>query len=78
MTLTEYKAWLDGMIAATGDEKLKVAREKLAEVVEAAPVVVPSPLRLDPFAPAYGPWPVTCVSQRGDFGNFRSWNGLVQ
>ena len=81
MTLNEYKIWLDGMIAATGDERLKMAREKLAEVVEAAPVVVPSPLRLDPWEPdtmpPYG-WPVTCSISGVTDPNIRCWNGVVQ
>ena len=89
MTLTEYKAWLDGMIAATGDERLKVAREKLAEVQEALPPVV-VPYRLDP-PPFYTPplrtgepdsptlWPIsTCSSVKGfDDPNIRCWNGAA-
>lgn len=39
MTLAEYKSWLDGMIAVTGDERLQAARAKLDEVAEPAPVM---------------------------------------
>jgi hypothetical protein len=83
VTLTEYKAWLDGMIAATGDERLKTAREKLAEVQEPAPVILPpigpnlppfSPLVTTPYTPNV--WPtVTCGSVTGVTDpNIRFWS----
>jgi hypothetical protein len=83
LTLAEYRAWLDGMIAATGDERLKLAREKLAEVQEAAPFVAPlspppfvSPVTT-PYVPNY--WPtVTCGSVLGvGDPNVLCWNGRL-
>lgn len=86
MTLAEFKAWLDGMIDATGDERLKAVRAKLNEVVEAAPAEWPMPYRPDMAPPPYVPplrtgephmiYPVvTCGTAIGrDDPNIRCWN----
>jgi hypothetical protein len=81
MTLNEYKIWLDGAIAATGDERLKVAREMIGKVQEAAPYVPPlsPPPFVSPMMPGLRGWEVTCGSVTGVTDpNIRAWNGAVQ
>lgn len=79
MTLSEYKAWLDGMIAATGDERLQAARVKLDEVADAPLIVVPSIWPASPSPSTAPPWwqqPVWCASQTWAGGEVTAWNGV--